>query len=195
MTHDDLASRLDALEAALEAAPDDFEDFDEELTTVPNMDQAQHHRFLDRRAQTDYGRLVAELRALLIPGVTASLADLTAPERAALVALIDRRPNVLMAIWDLIQEHRWRHQKAPPAERAALLRTLLRLVVLGERYADGVPTAMILSSAWGDAEDAGLDPAAFFAEAGALAGTKPLASGGSARTCLCDFEPYDYGGR
>jgi hypothetical protein len=52
---------------------------------------------------------------------------------------------------------------------------------------------MILTSAWREAEFAGLNPKQFFVEVAALAGQQEVIHGRSPSKYLANFEPYDYG--
>lgn len=81
--------------------------------------------------------------------------------------------------------------RSPPTKTApSLLRAFLLLASLTEQYLDQVETAMLLSNAWWEATRRGLDPSPFFKEAAALAGTRPVLHGQSAREFLEGFEPY-----
>jgi hypothetical protein len=188
-----LQRSLEDFSRRFDETPDDFEDFDAEIVKVPDMNLASYERFLGRRAGTTYGRLFSEFRDFATGALLEELAHESAADGKGLVATIAEYPQCRTALWRLMDEYRWRLQKASTAAAPDLLRTLLRLAILDEDDLDEVETANILTAAWGDAEDAGLAPATFFAEAAELAGTRQLTHGQSAREILREFEPLDYG--
>ncbi|GAB4193689.1 MAG: hypothetical protein OHK0022_08850 [Roseiflexaceae bacterium] len=163
------------------------------LTTVPQMSLSEYHAFLAERDATPYGQLLAQFRAFVVPGLLDAYLRMSADERRVVLDLFARHFSARLALWSLLSEFRWRLQKAPVEEKPGLLHTLLLLAVLAERYLDEVDTTVILTAAWGDAEQHGLDPDRLFKQVAAVAGQRELTHGQTAQQILQNFEPYDYG--
>ncbi len=193
MDLEEIEKRVAELDTLFGRVEDDSEDFDDDLAAVPTMDLSAYLAFLVKRARTPYGRAFSKLRELVVPALLDAYLRMSDDDRRAVLDLFSNHSFALIALWSLLDEVRWRLQKAPPHERPAVLRNLLLIAVLAEEYLDQVDTAMILTSAWGAAEDSGLDPAPFFKAAADVAGQRELSHGESARQILRDFEPYDYG--
>ncbi len=173
---------------------DDFEDFEPEIDNIPDMSQAEYDQFLASRAATEYGQLFARFRHFALTELIPAYVSGSVSDRAGILEAMGENFRARLELWSLIGEYRWRLQKARAGEHEALFRTLLKLTVLDERDLDKVDTAHILTSAWRDAEAAGLDPAKYVREAAELAGTSKLQHGKSAQELLLQFEPYIYGG-
>jgi hypothetical protein len=187
LTH--LGKRLDEFNELFKRIDDDDEDFDEELTSVPRMSPSAYHEFLARRAMTPYGRALSELHGFLVPTVLDAYVHGSEDERQAILDALAQRRFARISVWSLLSEYRWRLQKSPPETRPAVLRTLLLLAVLAEKFLDEPDTATILRSAWREAEFSGLDAAQFFREAAEVAGRREVIYGRSASQILREFVP------
>lgn len=190
---DDIAQRLAEFDEILKHLEDDYEDFDDEIVSIPDMSPSEYRAFLSKRAATPYGRVVSEFHDFLVPGVIDAYVRGNADQRQRILDEISSRCFALIKLLSLLRDYRWRLQKVSPEMRPSMIRTLLLLAVLAEEYLDQPDTAMILTSAWRDAEFDGLDPKQFFNEAAALAGHRKVLHGRSASEFLANFEPYDYG--
>jgi hypothetical protein len=193
MNVQEIESRMIELETLFRGIEDDSEDFDDKLMTVHQMSLSNYLVFLAERSKTPYGQVFCRLREFLIPTLLDSYLRMNAEDRWAVLDLFRTHNFVLIALWSLLSEYRWRLQKSPAHEKPAVLQTGLLIAVLAEEYMDHVETTMILTSIWGDIEQTGLDPDPFFKTASDVAGRRKLTHGLSAQEILRDFEPYDYG--
>ncbi|HEU4321861.1 MAG TPA: hypothetical protein VFS21_01815 [Roseiflexaceae bacterium] len=191
----DIESHISDFNSLFQHEKHDDEDFDEVLTTIPQISLHDCHAFLAKRDATPYGQIVARFRAFVVPGLVDAYLRMSAEERRTVLDLFAQHFFARLALWSLLGEYRWRLQKAPLEEKPGILRTLLLIAVLAERYLDEVDTTVILTAAWGDAEQHGLDPDRFFKQAAAVAGQRPLTHSQTAQQLLQNFEPYDYGSR
>ena len=193
MDIDDIAARLDEFNITFRHLKDDYEDFDDEIVTIPRMTAEEYDDFLARRRVTEFGGALARFHDFLVPDVLNSYASGTDEERQQLLTVFSNRSFAQTALWPLLKDYQWRLQKSPVGEHANILRTLLLLAILAEDYLDQPETAMILTRAWREAEFAGLEPKSFFQEAAELAGRRAVLHGRSARDFLANFEPYQFG--
>ncbi|WP_437275943.1 hypothetical protein WME90_32470 [Sorangium sp. So ce375] len=188
----DIAKRICEFDERFAHLEDDREDFEEDLADVDGMDRSTYLDFLARRGATPFGRLLSEFRNFVIPGVLDAYAQGSDHERRAIREIFAQRRRATLELWSLLDERAWLLSKSPAQEKPGLLRTLLLLGVLAERYLDDYQTAMILTSAWRNVENDGLDPKRFFDDVAKMAGQDKLEHGRSASELLRDFEPYIY---
>lgn len=193
MNIDEIAQRLAEFDEIFKQLEDDYEDFDDEIVSIPDMSLAEYRAFLSKRAATPYGRVLSEFHDFVVPWVTDAYVRGSAEQRQRILDETASRRFALIKLLSLLRDYRWRLHKVSPDMRASMIRTLLLLAVLAEEYLDQPDTATILTSAWREAEFEGLDPKQFFQEAAALAGQRKVLHGRSASEFLSNFEPYDYG--
>ncbi len=180
--------RLASLEQRFRTTTDDAEDFEEDLARVPEMDAVGFEEFLTRRAATQFGALIQELRDFVLNELLPDFDRATPSERADLVSEIRKHTYCALEIWGLAEESCWRFMKAPRPDKERLLRLTLHTALLVEQYLQERPAVNLLRGLWLEAIDQGIDPRRHFAEAAQLAGTHPLSGGRSARELLRSFE-------
>ena len=193
MNPESILSSLNHFNDLFQQNEDDREVFDDEMASIPNMDAAAYLTFLERRAQTRYGRVFAEFRSFVVSGLCRAYLNMDIDERDTVLGLIGSRRVVKIGLWKLLDEYRWRFSKSSREEKINLFQTVLLIAVLVEDYLDDVETTRILTSVWGAAEESGLDPVPYFKSAALVAGRRKLTHGQTASEVLREFEPYDYG--